>query len=92
MPKRKQYAREFKLQAIELWQSSGKTAAEIEDDLGLTRGRLYERKSKLRREGQLGQGRHRVEATEQELRRLRRELEIVTEERDFRKKQWPSWR
>ena len=32
---RRQYTREFKLEALHLWESSGKSAAQIERDLGL---------------------------------------------------------
>lgn len=39
--KRRQYTKEFKLEALQLWESSGKRAVQIEQDLGLTAGRLY---------------------------------------------------
>ena len=45
---RKRYSNEFKLEAVRLWLSSEKAAWEIEDELGLTRGRLYEWKYRLR--------------------------------------------
>lgn len=81
------YSREFKLEALQLWQSSGKSAREIEDDLGITRGRLYSWKKQLKKSGDNafpGQGRQ--SGPEEELRRLQRELEIVRQERDILKK------
>ena len=38
---RRQLPREFKLEALRLWNSNGKQAAQIEQDLGLMRGWLY---------------------------------------------------
>lgn len=85
--KRLQYSREFKLEAIRLWQTSGKSAHEVEDDLGITRGRLYRWKLQVNNQGQdafPGQGR--LPAADEEIRILKRELEIVKQERDILKK------
>jgi transposase len=82
--KRRIYTREFKLEALELWASSGKSAAQIEQDLGLTSGRLYSWKKSLKQAGEdafPGQGRQ--SGPEEELRQLRRELEITRQERDI---------
>ena len=84
---RRQYSREFKLEAIRLWQSSGKSAREVEDDLGITRGRLYRWKRQLEaQEADSFPGQGRIPAADEELRRLQRELEIVKQERDILKK------
>jgi transposase len=84
---RRQYNREFKLEAIRLWQSTGKSAREVEDDLGITRGRLYRWKRQLEDQGEDSfPGHGRIPAADEELRRLRRELEIVKQERDILKK------
>ena len=40
MAKRKSYSEEFKLEALEKWQSSGKSAAEIETELDISQGSL----------------------------------------------------
>lgn len=85
--KRRQYTKEFKLEALQLWESSGKSAAQIEQDLGLTAGRLYSWKKSLKQAGEEafpGQGRQ--TGPEEELRRLRRELDITRQERDILKK------
>ena len=58
--KRRQYTREFKLEALRLWKTSGKSAAQIEQDLGLTQGRLYRWQRDLKQAGEdafPGQGR-----------------------------------
>ena len=72
---RRQYNREFKLEAICLWQTTGKSAREVEDDLGITRGRLYRWKRQLEAQGEDSfPGHGRIPAADEELRRLRREL------------------
>ena len=39
--KRKKYTLEFERGAVQLWESSGKSAAEIEKDLGISTGLIY---------------------------------------------------
>ena len=39
---RKRYTEEFKCEALQLWESSEKAAAEIERDLGISNGLLYQ--------------------------------------------------
>ncbi len=39
--KRRNYTREFKQEALQLWETSGKSAQQIEADLGITHGLLY---------------------------------------------------
>ena len=84
--KRKQYTREFKLEALKLWETSGKSAAQIEQDLGLTKGRLYRWKKDLKQGGDDAfPGHGRQIGLEEEVRRLRHELEITRQERDILK-------
>ena len=83
---RRLYTREFKLEALELWASSGKSAPQIEQDLGLSKGRLYRWKSELKDGGEDAfPGAGRQVGLEEEVRRLRRELEIARQERDILK-------
>ena len=85
--KRRKYTREFKLEAVRLWQTTEKSAREVEDDLGIARGLLYRWKSQFTAKGEdafNGQGR--MSAPDEEIRRLNRELEIVKQERDILKK------
>jgi transposase len=90
MPPKKVYTREFKLEALRLLRSSGKTKADIERDLGLYSGqlRLWERAFN-REEGNVQQafpGTGHQNDAEAELSRLRRENEVLRQERDILKK------
>jgi len=85
--KRRVYTGAFKQEAVALSKSSGKTMAEIERDLGLSKGLLKHWVRQAEAEGTVafpGQGRLKPEA--EELRRLRRENEILRQERDILKK------
>lgn len=76
---------EYKLEAIRLWQSSDKTARQVEDELGLRRGSLYEWKHHLLVKGgaeaadseEEQSAKTRVEQLELENKRLSQELEIL---------------
>ena len=86
-PTRKTYTREFKLEALQLAQTSGKPKAQIERELDLCEGTLYRWAAQFKRQGQEafpGQGR--LTDTEERLRRLERENAILREERDILKK------
>ncbi|MEM9777420.1 MAG: transposase [Chloroflexota bacterium] len=50
--KRKQYTKEFKLEALEKWESSDKSAADVESELGLGKGQLYRWKSALKKQAE----------------------------------------
>ena len=79
--KRKRYTLEFKQEAIQLWEDSGKSATEIEKELGLAAGLLYHWKSKLKKQAEAEADGSAVEAAE--IRRLKKELKRVTMERDI---------
>jgi len=84
---RRNYTREFKQEALQLWETSGKSAQQIEADLGITHGLLY----KWRGDAQLAgadafPGHGQVKASDAEMHQLRRELAEVREERDILKK------
>jgi len=83
----RKYTKEFKLEALELLEHSDKSASELERELGITTGMLL----KWRQRYKVGKETHSLEPSDQsaeqtELRRLRRELARVTEERDILKK------
>jgi len=70
-----------------LLETSGKSAAEIERELGIGDGCLRQWKFKLKASGdQAFPGHGNVSADQEELVRLRRELEIVRQERNILKK------
>lgn len=84
---RKTYTREFKVEAVRLWQTTDKSATEVEQDLGISHGLLYKWKAKLKADGDgafSGQGRLSPEA--ERIRQLERENEILRQERDILKK------
>ena len=84
---RKKYTREFKLEAVQLLETSGKSASEIERDLGISPTLLSRWKRELSKNGEVafpGQGR--LTPDEERMRQLERENEILRQERDILKK------
>jgi len=82
---RRKYSKEFKIEAVRLLEQGIKSGTEIEHDLGIGKGQIYRWRAQLASEGQRvfpGNG----NARDEELRRLRRELKQVTEERDILRK------
>ena len=85
--KRQKYSKEFKLETIELAQTSGKNDSQVERELGLSRGCLYNWRKEVQREGvQAFPGKGRLKADDAYVRGLERELAIVQQERDILKK------
>ncbi len=87
MSKRKTYTAEFKREAVRLTETTDKTQAEVERDLGLWRGCTSGWKRQLAEEGEKafpGQGC--LKASNQRIRELERENEILRQEREILKK------
>jgi len=85
--KQQKYSKEFKLETIELAQTSGKNDSQVERELGLSRGCLYNWRKEVQREGvQAFPGKGRLKADDAYVRGLERELAIVQQERDILKK------
>jgi transposase len=83
------YTQEFKLEALELLKYSGKSAAQLERELGITKGLLLKWRDRyqIRREqGEVSLALTDLAAAQAEVRRLRRELTIAEQERDILKK------
>ena len=84
---RRQYTREFKLEALRLLETSGKSAGQIERDLGIGSGNLWRWKRKLAQDGeQAFPGNGRLTADQERIRQLERENTILRQERDILKK------
>jgi transposase len=83
----RKYDKQFKLEAIRLCETSGKGVSQIESELGITNGLLNKWRVRYRHEGVaafVGSGQQ--TESEAELRRLKREVEILRQERDILKK------
>jgi transposase len=83
------YTEEFKLEALELLASSDKSAAQIERDLGITKGLLLKWRDRyqVKREGGQAQlAPSDMAEAQAEVKRLRRQLRVAEEERDILKK------
>jgi transposase len=85
-PNRRVYTREYKHEAVQLARTSGKTLAELERELGLSKGLLkHWMRQVAAEEASVVPGHGRLKADE-ELRRLQRENEILRQERALLKK------
>jgi transposase len=82
--KRRQFTREFKLEAVRLVSSGERKVEELARDLGVRADIL--RGWKKQAEGRAGRQREADKSKDEEIRALRRELEEVKQERDFLKK------
>ncbi len=81
------YDKDFKLEAIRLYESSGRSMRQIEEELGISPGLLNKWRARHRQNGQqafVGKG-HQTEL-EAELRRRKRENEVLRQARDVLKK------
>ncbi len=85
--KRRRYDREFKIDAVRLSHEPGRTVAGVARDLGISTNMLHRWRSQLSRDEESAfPGKGHQNSEQEELRRLRRQLADVTEERDILKK------
>ena len=85
--KRRAYSREFKLEAVGLITEKGYSIAEASRNLGIEYSVLRRWKNQLADDPQHAfPGKGRLKAPDEELRKIKRELERVKEERDILKK------
>ena len=83
----KTYTVEFKREAVRLAQTSGKPIAQVARELGISDTSIHQwRKEPSRHGPEAFPGSGHQTAQEEEVRRLKRELEIVKQERDILKK------
>jgi transposase len=84
---RKQYTREFKMEAVRLLETSGKSAAQLERELGIGSGNLWRWKRDFAADGEDAfPGHGRLTPEQERVRQLERENEILCQERDILKK------
>ncbi len=84
MKERRKFSPEFKLEAVQRALVADRSIAEVARDLGIKPHRLYQWRSEYL--AQPGAAAAPKESPDQEVVRLRRELERVRQERDFLKK------
>lgn len=83
---RKNYTREFKIEAVQSTTAGGQSVAQVARDLGLNENTLHNWRRQFRQWG-AGPNAGREALTQaEEIQRLRKELAKVREERDFLKK------
>ncbi len=81
------YTREFKVEAVQLVKSSGKPMSQVARELGISDSALYHWSKQLADQGeQAFPGSGHQTAQEEEIRRLKQELEVTRQERDILKK------
>ena len=85
--KRKQYDREFKLEAMGLVVDQGRSVADVAKSLGVCSSVLHAWKKKYIADGTAAfPGHGRLKPDDEEVRKLKRELAQVRQERDILKK------
>jgi transposase len=85
---RRQYTEEFKKVAVEYSLSSGKSVKEVARDLGIPHHNLDRWRAQYRKRGELafpGHGKEKLTPQEERVRKLQKELNDVTIERDILK-------
>jgi len=83
--KRRSFDPEFKLEAVRMVVKQGRAVREVAEALEIRPDQLRAWKRQLEAEGQL-EAAEAGGSPEEELRRVKRELEVVRQERDFLKK------
>ena len=86
----RKYTQEFKLEALRLLARSGKSAAQLERELGITEGMLLKWQERYQvvnpETGEASLEPSDLTAAKREIKRLERELREVAEEREILKK------
>jgi transposase len=89
MNKRKVYTVEFKREAVQLAEQPGSSVLKVAKDLGVSSHSLYAWQKASKTQGAVafpGHGKIGLTAEQEENRRLKKELELVKQERDILKK------
>jgi len=86
---RKKYSKEFKLEAIKMYEKGDRTITEIEQALGITAGLLWKWKENLKNQAikdEAFPGNGRLTDTETRIRQLERENALLKEDKEILKK------
>jgi transposase len=84
---RQEYTQDFKREAVNLVETSGKSVPQVARDLGISDSILYKWQKQLSNQGeQAFPGKGHQTPAEEELRRLRLEVEHLKQEREILKK------
>lgn len=84
---RQKHSKEFKLETLELTKTSGKSDTQLERELGLSRGSIYNWRTQCEQhKEQAFPGKGHLKKDDEHVRQLERELAIVRQERDILKK------
>jgi transposase len=87
MTKNRKYTREFKIEAVRLLERTGKSQAEIADELGVPQSNITRWKQKYAEDGEGAfPGHGRLTPEKERIRQLERENKILRQERDILKK------
>ncbi len=87
MEQRRRYDRQYKLDAVRMTQESTRPVASIARDLGIHPNVLYKWRDQLLSDPDHAfPGKGKLKPEDEELRKLRREVELLKEERDILKK------
>ena len=89
--KRRQFTREFKLEAVRLVSEGNESVTEVAERLGIRPDMLRNWKRQVAglppaQKNNIFKGAGKARGTEEEIKRLRREVEQLQQERDFLKK------
>lgn len=86
---RRKYNKEFKLEAIRLYENGERPQVEIERELGITKGLLGKWRETLERQPKKGEvfpGNGRMSETEERIRQLERENALLKQDKEILKK------
>lgn len=86
LSKKRTYTKQFKEEAIALWEASEKSASAIEQELGITAGLLSRWRRKQRQQDQVGYGHQAAGLSNQRIGELERENARLRQEREILKK------
>ena len=85
--KRRKYTKQFKVGAVRLSKESGESFADLARRLGIHRNLLYKWRKQFQQHGdEAFPGQGKLRASDEEVRKLRRELARTRRERDILKK------